>query len=245
MPLRSIRKKLRLIRYYSAASQQTTWARATDIAMALTLLLAPATVWLIDRVYVSQSTQQHITGKLFQEAHGRVWAWAAAEVPPGAVRGESVFHGAFQFTIQSNQHGWPFASSWRRPRVRLDLDVFGENKPKEDVVLPSNSSLRAAIESALFEVEHGDVVAAWRGTMPAASNRIAGWLANGLVWYLLISYAAWAVISLSRFGWRLTGAARQAEGTQRRREGRCAACGYDLRGCEFSERCPECGTLVG
>jgi len=28
-----------------------------------------------------------------------------------------------------------------------------------------------------------------------------------------------------------------------RARGRCPDCGYDLRGLEFSERCPECGRL--
>jgi rubrerythrin len=31
---------------------------------------------------------------------------------------------------------------------------------------------------------------------------------------------------------------------QRRREGKCTACGYDMTGLEFNERCPECGAQV-
>ena len=37
---------------------------------------------------------------------------------------------------------------------------------------------------------------------------------------------------------------RVERATERVSTGKCAKCNYDLRGSEFSARCPECGTLV-
>lgn len=37
---------------------------------------------------------------------------------------------------------------------------------------------------------------------------------------------------------------RQATAERRRREGRCCACGYDLRGNATTRRCPECGEVT-
>ncbi len=59
-------------------------------------------------------------------------------------------------------------------------------------------------------------------------------LAITLYWLVLLLSIPSAIVGLT--GWRL-----------RRRviwriEGRCARCGYDLRG--ITERCPECGTSV-
>ena len=245
MVVRMIRNKLRLIRYYSADRPRSAWGRATNIAFAAALALTAPTVWLVDRAYVLRVSQLHITGRLYESADGTV---SAGVVPDAGLRStagdDSVMSGMFRLAVGTEQHGWPFESSRRHPRAELGLDLFARGEPQADVYLPAGSPLRAAIESALSEAGHDEAVAVWQGELPAVSHRRSAWLANGVVWYLLLSYTAWFGVSLSRFGWRVVQAGRNARQQQRQRQGRCVACGYDLRASEFSERCPECGTLA-
>ncbi len=245
MAVRMIRDKLRLIRYYSADRPRSVWSRATNIAFAAALALAAPAVWLVDRAYVLRVSQQHITGRLYESADGNVWAGVVPDVGVRSTAGDdSVMSGMFQLAVGTQHHGWPFESSRRHPRAQLGLDLFARGEPQADVDLPPDSPLRAAVELALLEAGHDETVALWQGELPAVSHRLSAWLANGVVWYLLLSYTAWLGISLSRFGWRVVQAGRHARQQQRLRQGRCVACGYDLRASEFSERCPECGTLA-
>ncbi len=245
MVVRMIRNKLRLIRYYSADRPRSVWSRATNIAFAAALAVTAPAVWLVDRAYVLRVSQLQITGRLYESADGTLWAEAIPDVSLRSTAGDdSVMSGMFQLALGTEHHGWPFGSSRRHPRAQLSLDLFARGEPQADVDLPPDSPRRAAIELALLEAGHDEAVALWQGGLPAVSHRLSAWLANGVVWYLLLSYTAWLGISFSRFGWRIAQAGRHTRQQQRQREGRCVACGYDLRASEFSERCPECGTLA-
>ena len=245
MVVRKIRNELRLIRYYSADRPRSVWSRATNIAFAAALALTAPAVWLVDRAYVLRVSQLHITGRLYESADGTVWAGVVPDVGlRSPVGDDSVMSGMFQLAIGTEHHGWPFESSRRHSRAQLDLELLAPRKSQHDADLPLDSPLRAAIESALLEAGHDEAVDVWQGELPAVSRRLSAWLANGVVWYLLLSYTAWFGVFLSRFGWRVVQAGRHARQQQRQREGRCVACGYDLRASEFSERCPECGTLA-
>ncbi|MCH8165161.1 MAG: hypothetical protein IH889_06090 [Planctomycetes bacterium] len=245
MVVRMIRNKLRLIRYYSADRPRSVWGRATNIAFAAALALTAPAVWLVDRAYVLRVSQLHISGRLNESADGTVWGGVVPDVGlRSPVGDDSVMSGMFQLAIGTEHHGWPFESSRRHPRAQLGLDLFARGEPQADVDLPAGSPLRAAIELALLEAGHDEAVALWQGELPAVSHRLSAWLANGVVWYLLLSYTAWLGISFSRFTSRVVQVGRHARQQQRHREGRCVACGYDLRASEFSERCPECGTLA-
>ncbi len=240
-----IRNKLRLIRYYSGDRPRSVWSRATNIAFAAALALTAPAVWLVDRAYVLRVSQLHITGRLYESADGTVWAGAVPDVGLRSTAGDdSVMSGMFQLAVGTEHHGWPFESSRRHPQAQLDLQLLAPDKSQHDADLPLDSPLRAAIELALLEAGHDEAVDVWQGKLSAVSHRLSAWLANGVVWYLLLSYTAWFGVFLSRFGWRVVQAGRHARQQQRQREGRCVACGYDLRASEFSERCPECGTLA-
>ena len=96
-----------------------------------------------------------------------------------------------------------------------------------------------------IEWEEAFAAAAWGGSeRPAVTRRLGAWLANGIIW----SFALMVVARLSVIAVRIAAAivsAGRASGRRRRAEsGRCAGCGYDLRGSTFGERCPECGVLL-
>ena len=111
--------------------------------------------------------------------------------------------------------------------------------------LPPDSPVRRAIDSALATFGDTRLVAAtWDGSAIAGSNRARGWVANGLVLSVLLVLAAFGFVALLRIGSLFRIAEKRQRVAQRRQSNRCTACGYDLHGSVFSERCPECGTLV-
>ncbi|MHC4414406.1 MAG: hypothetical protein ACYS0G_03885 [Planctomycetota bacterium] len=243
MPIRAIREKLRLIRYYSASRPYNRWSAALDIALAAGLLLAWPTTWLLDRSYVSRTAQQQISGMLFEAPDGAV----RASVSPDALRGDLTFTGAFQVTVRSNQHGWPFVSSRRRPQARVGLELFAPRQSRPNADLPPDSPLRSAIADALRSADHDEAIpalAGGRGSQPDVSYRPRAWLANTIIWSILLPATAWIVVSASRSGWVLVESARRTHRQQRRHGANCVTCGYDLRASVFSDRCPECGAKL-
>ncbi len=236
---------LRMIRYYSAARRRTVWTTAMDIALAGAVAMAWPTVWLADQFYIRTDPTVLVRGKVYQDDGGAFRASLAGNELPFELVRESVFYANFDFSIASEQRGWPFVTSHRRPQPVLEMEIFSTGQPKQRVDLPSESPLRAAIAIALFNGGHRDEVEVWRGSIPAARRRIAAWVANGIIWTILLAFWAGTCVSITRLGWLFISAGCHADRRQRHREGLCTACGYDLRGNEFGERCPECGTLVG
>ena len=72
----------------------------------------------------------------------------------------------------------------------------------------------------------------WPGTIAAVAS---AWLG--------LSLLAVIGIALARYTWRIAGEARSLRHNHLSSRGLCAACGFDLRGNLFTERCPECGAL--
>ena len=236
---------LRMIRYYSATRRRTVWTTAMDIALAGAVGMAWPTVWLADQFYIRTDPTVLVGGKVYQDVGGSFRANLAGDELPFELVRDSVFYANFEFSIASERRGWPFVTSHRRPEPSLEMDVFSTGRSKELVDLPSDSPVRAAIAAALFRGGHAEELEVWRGSIPGADHRIATWAANGIIWTLLLAFGGGTCVSMARLGWLFISAGRHADRRQRYRQGLCTACGYDLRGNQFGERCPECGTLVG
>jgi hypothetical protein len=248
MPFRAIRNQLRLIRYYSATRPYNRWSRALDISLAVALALAFPVTWAADFALVRDVSVESGSGKLFRDPDGRLWAWAGfPRMPAAEVQGEAVLEGSFRLSIRTEDRGWPFVTSRQPGPVELIVDLFAAAEPLDNEDLPAKSTVRDAIATAVADQDLPRAAAAVRRHPSAAAparNRPAAWAANTVVWALLLSCAAWIVISLLRLASLPGRAVRRARRARRRRGDRCATCGYDLRASGFSARCPECGTLL-
>ena len=243
--LRWVLHHLRMIRYYSATRRRTVWTTAMDLALAGAVATAWPTVWLVDQFYIRTDPTVLVRGKVYQDDGGAFRASLDGNELPFELVRDSVFYANFDFSIASERRGWPFVTSHRRPQPVLEMEIFSTRQPKQPVDLPSESPLRAAIATALFNAGRHEEVEVWRGSIAAARHRIAAWAANGIIWTILLAFGTGTCVSVARLGWLFISAGRHAGRRRRHREGLCIACGYDLRGNEFTERCPECGTLVG
>jgi len=246
MPLRAIRERLRLIRYYSATRRYDRWSRVRDIAVVTALVAAWPVTWLLDGSYVRAGAPFTISGNIYEDPDERVWVWLQPPpLPPGDVRGDATFIGAFRIAMQGEDHGWPFVTSRGPRRLALNVEIFDERSSLGAQDLPPDSPVRQAINSALEKMGDPRVAAAtWDGSAIAGSNRGRGWVANGLVLSVLLVLAAYLLVAVLRIGSLFRIAEKRQQVAQRRRSHKCTSCGYDLHGSVFSERCPECGTLV-
>ncbi len=215
-----------------------------DVGLAAAVILAWPTVWVADQFYIRTNPAIMVSGKVYQYGDGAFRASLAGNDLPFETVRDSVFYANFTFIVAGERHGWPFVSSHRQPEPLLEMDVFSTGQFRQRVDLPIDSPLRAAIGAAMFQGGHTKEVEFWRGTIPGADHRITTWIANGIVWTFVLTLSVGASISTARFGWLFVAVGRSADERQRKREGLCTACGYDLRGNEFGERCPECGTLT-
>lgn len=246
--LRRLRQEIRLIRYYSASRERTAWTRAAEGALVAALVMAvPATLLceaLIARTVLTDQVQGVIVRgdddddsftALVQREPGTAW-W-----PPGEPYGE------FFIEVAQVHRGWPFTTSITHEPARLDLNVFAEQGMRKDAQLPAGAPLRMAIEEALVEGGRQEKVQATSPATPPAQPPHRAWLGSIVgtaMWWMILTFISFIAIRLMQFATMVAQAQRATVIAKRLARGRCPSCGYDLRGLEFNERCPECGTFL-
>lgn len=240
--LRRIRNQLRLIRYYSAPRRASRLSRVSDAAVLAMLLAAwPATL-LADRLFVVETASTAGSG-LVLEHGGRRWveAFDARDDLPDAVD----VVGRFDVTRSISRHGWPFASSERAGATSLAVTVDGRQLTEGE--LRADASLRHSIEVAMLDAGLHEEVRRMRHPQEVASrvdHDARAWVANGMLMSIAFPLATWLVFAVLRLAAMVVSTGRRSRRKQRADTGRCAACGYDLRGNLFGELCPECGNVV-
>jgi hypothetical protein len=248
MPLKAIRTRLRLIRYYSRPPPSGRWNRAHDIALAAALVLAWPMTWLLDRAWVARSAPVMNSGFLYRGREGQLFALTATADPiSGRTTHDTDLVGAYQIDLTDAEHGWPFVTSLGMRQGTIDVQLFEEARRMGAADLPPDSPVRAAIEDELADTGQSVAAAVVWGSesqRAAVSRRAGAWLANGIVWSLALVIAARLLVSAARIPAAIVSAGRAAGQRRRASTGRCAGCGYDLRGSAFGERCPECGVLL-
>ncbi len=243
MPFDWIRHKFRLIRYYSAPRPLARWQRTVDIAVVAAVLLGWPAAWILDIACVSTSALGSAKGSLFCAPDGQMRASLSPDNPFRLAGSDAVYCGTFEIQTSTADHGWPFVTSRHRPQARLTVELFSPRRSLRNADLQLDSPLRSAIESAIADARDTMTAAAlWSPqTLPAVSRRRRAWLANVLILSILLPFAAWAIVFVGRLSGAVVHSRTRTRGRLQRREGRCDACGFDLRAHTLSHRCPECG----
>ncbi len=210
--------------------------------MVASLVLAWPAAWLCNRLVTREVVAIEVDGWLVCEPDGTV---SARLIDPSdradAWLGEGLC-GSFTIEVVDQRHGWPFLSSLHRLPARLALSAAGKNPPGG---LPERRELSAAIEAALQAEGELETLGLWRNPGPQVSHHGRGWLADSLMWWLILSVASVMMVAAARVASVILAHERATRRLKRSAGGRCAECGYPLAGLEFSPRCPECGTLLG
>jgi hypothetical protein len=244
---RRIRRRLALIRYYSAPRARNRWTRVQGWGLAAAFVLPFGAIMLAEALTETSVTMEARAGGLVVADDGTIRAhvredpestkWSPAWV--GAPYGE------WRLEVAERRMGWPFGSLRERQPARVRIHVFDEATPRVGSSLAAGDPVRPALEAALDEPVHRALLAAWREPEEARTSR--NWLVSittWAVWWVIFSLGSIALVRLVGFSAIVLGVKRAERRHARRSRGRCVVCDYDLRGLEFNERCPECGTLL-
>lgn len=241
--LSRIRRKLRLIEYHSAARPRTAWTQLLDVALFATLLLALPATWLADLVVYRSEVTTELTGYFGKLPAGEITATLLLPDRMTTVPSDATPIGAFKLPVEHRHQGWPLTTSIARQPARLEIDLRSASAPQKGVKLMADDPLRAALEQALRDGQQHDALAAILREAPLVQRHWLGVAASAGIWWIILMFASWVGINCAKLV-TLIGRDKIAQQQRRRRaKGQCVACGYNLTGLEFSERCPECGEL--
>ena len=240
--LRRLRRQLALIRYYSADRPRSAWDKAMPWAVVAALVLAPIATVLGDRGVRRGTGATQVFGRLTNEPGGSV---RAVVVPPERAydpmdddtRADVTLH------IPETRYGMPFTSTRELRPARVDLS-YPDRGARVNAVLPAGAPERRALERALRNDGRSDAFAAFTRTSPVRVPNPGGWIANSIAWWFVLAVGFVLALRLAQVTTLVYGRKHQLRRRELAREGLCHNCGYDLRGIEFSPRCPECGAVV-
>ncbi len=237
MPWRALRRRFRLIRYYSAPQLQSGFRRTLPATVFASLLLALPATWVSDRQVERTAVVIERDGWLVREPDGTLTALLRGRTVVGRWPAGDVL-GSFQLRVEDHRRGWPFASTFQGPVSRLSVESDGG----PDVA--GDPRLKGEIERALDEAGEDEALVAWQDPAPEPRAHLLGWVANSMVWWLILSVVSALLVATTMLGAVVYERKRAGTRSARQSEGRCGHCGYDLVGLDFSARCPECGTIA-
>ena len=241
--IRGLRKRLWLIGYYSATRERTVWSRWVERALFASIALAVPATLAMESLVTRSATAHRVAGRLLETEEGVLFAVLERGRAAGLAEANHV--GDWTLHIARTERGWPFPSLRKQEPPRLDLNRFDQPGIEIDARLAADDPVRVAIREALARGDRADLAADWQAGSTAEQRRFwRGAVAGALAWWVSLSVAS--VIGIRLLALRsLFRRARRAEASAARASGgRCRGCDYDLRGLEFSERCPECGELL-
>lgn len=157
---------------------------------------------------------------------------------------EIVLVGDFTLNAVEFRRGWPLVTSVVYGAARFDLNRYMEAGTESGVVYDESDPVHVAvIETLAADVRSQGLVEAYRTPVLETERKWrATFLAIGTWWIILFIL----VVVFVRGAQFVAGRAERHSSHKRwkrQASNKCQECGYDMRGLEFTERCPECGAL--
>jgi hypothetical protein len=242
--LRRVRHKLRMIDYYSARRPQTVWTRALDVSLFASLPLAFLAAWICNSTVIRSQIAIDLPGHFMSREGVPLVAVLMMADSTRVPYSDGKPLGNFQLTVRDEHRGWPLSTTYRRHPARIDVDLLSEPRARKNAHLETGDPIRVAVESALRQDGQDEALEAWRQTGPMTRHHWLPWAAAVALWWIMLAFSTSVIISLAAYIARIGRSAVKTRRAQLAAEGRCAACGYDMTGLEFNERCPECGSIV-
>lgn len=234
-----------MIRYYSASRPGTRWSRARDISLFVSMALAVVAVYLTIIAVARTQTRETIYGRVMTTPSGGIKVLIIDEEDryiPWA--GDITPVSEFELKVIVEDRGWPVTTSRLVRAPQLDIKQLTEANTRVDVAYDENDATARAIIAALESDERNALAQAWMNPRPQRTTLPLGWVFGITLWTAML----WILCMIGIVGLRLIvfsiSAKQQIQGARHRAQGHCVHCGYDLRGLEFQERCPECGNLA-
>jgi hypothetical protein len=244
----AIRRRLRLVSYYSAARRRTRWTRLANGALVLALLLAAPAMLAAESLVERREVVREIRGIIVGGPDEALVARVHDESRSARLwRDEANPYGEWSVNVATVRRGWPAATSIGRSAAALEVVVFDEGRTRADADIAAGAPIRAAIGLALDVAGESALAAEVAAGPPPATATQRRWLAaivGSLVWWAALYGAGLVVIGLLRLASMHAAGARHGRRAERRAANRCAVCDYDLTGLEYHARCPECGALI-
>lgn len=208
------------------------------------LVAAPLCVWVTDALVTRPQVRQELFGRTMYDLSGGVQAivvsrdqvlspWPAGATPISE----------FRLVDRFVDRGWPVTTTRIDYPPRVDITLIVDRTNRENVAHDTSDAETAAIDTALRYREHDALVDEWAAAQQTRDTYVLGWVFGSVLWCVMLWVVLLVVFNVARvvvFGMT---AKRQLRGARLRGQNCCVNCGYDLRGLEFNERCPECGHL--
>jgi len=238
-----------MIGYYAAQRERTAWSTATDIAMVAALLAAPLLVWACSELVTDREIRQQVFGRLMTDLNGRLRAQVLSEEQRGSPWPRNTNPIAeFELRAYVQDRGWPVTTSRVVQPPAMTIRRFPDAEANEPVRFAEDDPELREIAAALrarqqLDQSLNNIAQRWQQGEPQRSTHILGWIFGIALWWVFLFITLMLLIGIVRLTVFIFTAKKQVRGVRYRAEGKCAHCGYDLRGLEFNERCPECGHL--
>lgn len=242
------RRKLRLIGYYSASREETIWTRLGDVALVLSLLLAFPAAWMMDTQVRRATPSLMLVGLVRYDASGELIATVMNEEESLVVPAEGgVYWGSFRLTSREEERGWPLMTS----TVFLEPEFVLTRAGRQEIAAPITDEDRAQLRDAVLagierrnEPTFTRIAEQWQSGGVRVEQHLFAWVGGTALWWISLFVTFSVLLVVCRFATIFLTNNRRAKERMLQAEGKCARCGYDLRGLEFSDRCPECGGLL-
>jgi len=246
--IRFIKRELKKIRYYSASRRATLWTRLADWSLIVSFALAVPAVWWCNANVARAEQAYGVVGLVQRDAEGVFSAHVAdrdAEARVYNVPRDEQF-AYHQIDVDRLVRGFPLETSVLTRQPIITLREVGTAREMSEIETeertPVGESIRTGVRRSGVP-DAREIADLWQEGGARTENNWLAWIAGSFLWWVTLFVSFSIVILVLRLFSIAVLRSKSARWDELAKQGLCPHCGYDLRGLEFSERCPECGEL--